>query len=110
MALINPYIEWTGYVANVGFAFAELIRNRKKGVKLLIEPMKIGAITILSFAIFSAHYLLRLDVDTFLLALRNRFMARNVTTDIALTDVFGGYYKSFLFIWILLLCFQSGIL
>ncbi len=35
MTLINPYIEWTGYVANIGFALAELLtslrQNRKWG-------------------------------------------------------------------------------
>lgn len=106
MALVNPYTEWTGYVANIGFAVAELIRNRRHGViKSFIEPIKIGIVTILSFLIFSVHYLFRIDADVFLLALKNRFMARNITTNVALTDVFGGYYKSFLFVWILLLCF-----
>lgn len=30
-------------------------------------------------------------------------MARNVTTEIALTSVFGSYYRSFMYLWVLLL-------
>lgn len=106
MALINPYIEWTGYVANAGFAISEMIRNNDKGViKAFVEVFKLGIITVASFALFFAHYLLRIDPDIFLQALKNRFLARNITTDVALTEVFGGYYKSFLFVWILLLIF-----
>lgn len=100
-AFVNPYIEWTGYVANIGFALAELIRYRKKGIgKCCI----IGIITIASFASFTLHYLLRVDIQVFMETLKYRFMARNVTTDVSLTDVFAGYLQSFSYLWFLLLC------
>lgn len=83
MALINPYIEWTGYIANVGFVFAELIsyweHSKKEALKKVII---LGIITIMSFVIFTMHYLMRVEPVTFFDALRKRFMARNVTTQI----------------------------
>lgn len=102
--LLNPYIEWTGYVANVGFALAELIRNwrgdRRGG---FAKAYAIGAFTLTSFGIFTFHYLLRVDAGVFFSALKARFFARNITTSTALTDVYGGYLKSFLYLWVLLL-------
>ena len=104
LAVVNPYIEWTGYVANVGFALAELIRywevDRKRG---FLKAIVLGMLTILSFGLFSAHYLLRVDASAFFDVLKSRFMARNVTTTTALTSVFGSYYKSFMYLWVLLL-------
>ncbi|MBE5845242.1 MAG: hypothetical protein E7302_13895 [Butyrivibrio sp.] len=103
-AFINPYIEWTGYVANVGFAIAEIIVNYKDSkIRGLKKAIILGLITVLSFAAFCGHYLLRTDTATFFMALKNRFMARNVTTSVLLTDVIGGYLKSFLYLWVVLL-------
>ena len=116
MALVNPYIEWTGYVANVGFAIAELLLNwRTDRKKALGKAVTIGFITAVSFGIFSIHYLLRVDAGMFFDVLKSRFMARNVTTATMLTDVIGGYLKSFLYLWILLLimliwcCLRGGV-
>lgn len=104
LAVLNPYIEWTGYVANVGFALAELIRywkiDRKRG---FLNAVMLGVLTVLSFGLFSVHYLLRVDASAFFDVLKSRFMARNVTTEIALTSVFGSYYRSFMYLWVLLL-------
>ena len=106
LTLCNPYIEWTGYVANVGFALAEIVLNWKKSkIAGLKKAIIIGLVTIASFGIFCCHYLLRTDAVTFFAALKNRFMERNITTDVLITDVLGGYYKSFLYLWLLLLCF-----
>lgn len=62
LAVVNPYIEWTGYVAYVGFALAELIRywkiDRKRG---FLNVVMLGVLTVLSFGLFSVHYLLRVD-------------------------------------------------
>lgn len=105
MALVNPYIEWTGYIANVGFALAELISYWKNSKKEAFKKVFIlGIITIMSFVIFTMHYLMRVEAVTFFDALRKRFMARNVTTSTLLTDVFGSYLSSFLYLWILFLC------
>ena len=104
MSLINPYIEWTGYVANVGFALTELILSWKKDRKLALKRVLIlGILSMTSFALFVIHYLLRVDAYGFLVTLKSRFMARNVTASIPITDVFRGYIKSFAFFWVVLL-------
>ncbi len=106
LALCNPYIEWTGYVANVGFALAEIILSWKKSKRTgLKKAILLGCITTASFGIFCGHYLLRTDAALFLRALKNRFMARNITADVQITDVLGSYFKSFLYLWLLLFCF-----
>lgn len=103
MALANPYIEWTGYVANVGFAIAEMLLNWKSDRKKAWgKAVALGVITGVSFGLFCIHYLLRVDPGSFFDALKSRFMTRNITTTTLLTDVFGGYLKSFLYLWILL--------
>lgn len=96
LALINPYIEWTGYVANVGFALCELILGWKTNKKkAFLRACILGVITVASFGLFSLHYLLRIDSSVFFQALKNRFMVRNVTTSVEMTSVIGGYFKSF---------------
>ena len=106
LALINPYIEWTGYVANVGFALAELMRYREKGWKSAFASATwLGILTILSFALFCVHYLLRVDAAAFFDVLRARFGARNVTSSVSLTKLFCGYIRSFKFAVLLLVIF-----
>jgi len=103
ITLINPYIEWTGYVVNIGFILAEFIlywKNNKK--KAFIKVTIISCLTMLSFSIFISHYLLVVDSTEFFQALKARFMARNITSSTSLTDVFGGYLKSFLYLWVLI--------
>ncbi len=102
-ALLNPYIEWTGYVANVGFALAEMRIGRKGNLKKAFgRAAVLGLITISSFGVFAGHYLLKVSADSFLLALKNRFMARNITASLKLTSVFESYLPSFLFLWLLI--------
>ena len=106
LALINPYIEWTGYIANVGFALAELIRFREKGWKnALASATWLGILTILSFALFCVHYLLRVDAAAFFGALRGSFMGRNITASVSLTKLVYGYIRSFKFAVLLLAFF-----
>lgn len=104
MTLINPYIEWTGYVANFGFALAEMIigfrkREPKKAIKRAII---IGLITIASFALFCFHYLLRTDISAFARALKQRFLARNALAAVPFINLMYGYLKSFHYLWIML--------
>ncbi len=102
-ALLNPYIEWTGYVANVGFALAELMMEYKRDLKrAIVRILTLGIVTTISFLIFVGHYLLRVNSSVFFQALKNRFMARNAATSVAFTSLFGSYLESFLFLWILL--------
>ncbi len=56
--LLNPYIEWTGYVANIGYLCVELFTLWRKDIKLALRnTIFIGILTLLSFGIFSLHYL-----------------------------------------------------
>lgn len=100
LVLINPYIEWTGYVANAGFALAEFIRywklNKRSG---FIKAAAIGVLTILSFSLFFIHYILKLDAAAFLNVLEARFIARNVTASRRFTEFLGAYFYSFRYIW-----------
>ena len=103
MILINPYIEWTGYVANVGFALVELIRywklDRKKAIK---KVFIIALLTMCSFILFCFHYLLVVNAKDFFIALKDRFMARNITSKASIKDLFKGYLYSFKYLYILL--------
>jgi len=104
LSLINPYIEWTGYVANVGFGLAEFIYYFKTDKrKAFLKAFILGLITLLSFCLFSFHYLTVLDKTLFFNALMNRFMSRNISSGVPLISVFSGYLDSFLYLWILLL-------
>ena len=61
ITVINPYIEWTGYVANFSYVLAEFIHNGKKNIKQsVISTMIIGCLTLLSFGIFILHYIMRI--------------------------------------------------
>lgn len=104
LALVNPYIEWTGYVANAGFVLMELVlcwkEDKKKG---FARGCTVGLITLCSFGIFTGHYLLRVDTNTFFNVLYARFISRNVAVEVSLVELFSGYLKSFLWLWTLLL-------
>lgn len=107
LCVINPYIEWTGYVANVGFALTEIIRNwndnRKRG---FIKAMEIILLTVIAFLLFVGHYLLVIDISDFLNVLFARFTARSISATNGMFDIFRGYFESFLYCWLLLLVFM----
>jgi len=94
MCVINPYIEWTGYVANIGFALAECINKRKNLKKALFAAINIGILTMLSFSLFVIHYISVVNVKLFLVALKNRFLARNFATSTSIISLIKGYGRS----------------
>ena len=100
MCLIMPYVEWTGYVSNVIFALIlfikQITKDKKLTLKCFIAPFIIGILTILSFGIFSAHFLLNLNLKNYITALKNRFFARNLTSSNGkLTNLLKGYFISY---------------
>lgn len=104
LAFINPYIEWTGYVANIGFAVVELVLHWKKNKKTaVVHACSIGVLTVCSFVAFVMHFLFRVDANVFFRTLYARFCARNVSVSVPLVSLFSGYLKSFLWLWVLLL-------
>ncbi len=98
--LINPYIEWTGYVANIGFALSEFFINFKKDKK---QSLIIILLTIISFILFCMHYLLVVDANLFFKTLKKRFLERGVTTNTPITSLITGYITSFKYIWLALI-------
>lgn len=103
LAVLNPYIEWTGYIANIGFAIAEFFPLRKtQWKKAFCSAAWLGGLTVMSFAAFTFHYLLRVSRGDFLNALQARFMSRNITSQPGMFELLLGYLKSFHYLWVLL--------
>ncbi len=66
MVFVNPYIEWTGYMANAGFALTEIALNwRKNRGKGIGEAYIIGVLSMVSFGAFAMHFLMRMDEQMF---------------------------------------------
>lgn len=104
LAFLNPYTEWTGYLANVGFAIAEIVINWKSNWKKgFSRAFILGLITVASLFVFCAHYLLRTDAKAFFLASKERFLVRNIATNIPMLRLIKGYLASFRYAWVLLL-------
>lgn len=107
MCLFMPYVEWTGYVSNVGFAIIifiqKIIEDKKLSLKAFLEPFMIGVLTILSFVLFSCHFLLNIDLESYMKILQERFFARNITNTRAnFIDLLKGYFISYKYM--ILLC------
>lgn len=106
LALANPYIEWTGYVANVGFALAGLLAGGKKELKRSFgRALLLGGVTVLSGLLFLLHYSLRTDIKTVLRLMRARSEARSLDGSPVLSQLYhllDGYLHAFGFVWPLL--------
>lgn len=104
LCVLNPYIEWTGYVANAGYFLAEAFGAMKSrsGWKAFAPCAFIALFTLLSGGLFTLHYLSVISKDEFVTALKNRFQARNFTTSASVRALLEGYCQSFLFFWWLL--------
>ncbi len=115
MCLIMPYAEWTGYISNVGFALIlfleDIIKNKKLRLKSFVAPIGIGILTIASFALFSLHFLLNVDMETYINALKARFFARNTaSTNAHISLLLKGYYMSYGYMILLCLALVIAIL
>lgn len=106
MCVIMPYVEWTGYVSNVAFAIIlfikDVAKNKKVTLKSFIKPILIGTLTILSFIIFSMHFLMNLSFNDYIYTLRDRFFARNISAStVKINDLLNGYNISYRYVNIL---------
>ncbi len=106
MCIIMPYVEWTGYISNVAFAIIlflkDVIYNKKITLKSFVKPIFIGIITILSFTLFSIHFLTNLNLHEYIHAIKTRFFARNITnSNVEIMDLLKGYDISYRYINIL---------
>ena len=72
LTLINPMIEWTGYVANVGFAVLEFVLTRKNALSKR-SILAIMSLTAAAFVLFSLHYLQAVSFQDYFTTLYNRF-------------------------------------
>ena len=106
MCVIMPYVEWTGYVSNVAFAIIlfieDIVNNKKIRLKSFGKPVLIAILTILSFGIFSMHFLMNLNFNDYIGTLKDRFLARNISVStVKITDLLKGYNISYRYINIL---------
>lgn len=107
MCLIMPYVEWTGYISNFAFALIIFLKNIEKNKKINTTtfeiPGLIFVLTVLSFIIFSIHYLLNINLGEYIIALTTRFSDRNITSiQATIVDLLAGYFVSYRYILILL--------
>jgi len=103
LGIANPYIEWTGYVADFGFALSELIlRWRDDRFKAVVRAEEIMLLAVVSFMLFCLHYCSTVEPAMFFNALVARFFARNFVTSVSLKSLISGYGHSFQYTWILL--------
>lgn len=102
LCLLNPYIEWTGYVANVGYAIGLFVLLRRNKKAALNKSAAVVGLTALSFMFFTLHYLSAVSVDEFSTALEQRFFARSSSTYTSLLDLLNSYVDSFGYLFILI--------
>jgi hypothetical protein len=95
LCLIAPYTEWTGFVSNFGFGIAFFFCFHKKRINFLKYPAIISLLTVMSFTLFCLHYLAVIPASGFANALKERFFARNIFTNVGLLTFVTGYIVSF---------------
>lgn len=106
MCIIMPYVEWTGFISNLAIAIILTKQNITKNKRVKLESFNEGFIVILlttlSFVIFCTHFLLNIDINDFIYALKSRFFARNITyNEVTFVDLLKGYLKSYKYLIIL---------
>ena len=105
LTFFNPLTEWTGYVANVGYAALEFFKYRKEDSKKAWKSIFwIMGLSAGAFILFSIHYLMAISASDFIKALWKRFFGRSVGEQPALgvqkLDIFSGYIRSFFAWWL----------
>lgn len=98
---INPYIEWTGYIANIGFAISEFIKYRKNLKQAFLKSLYIGILTLYSLIFLCCHWLMVIKPKVFFETSLSRFTARSILHN-SYTELLVGYIDSFRY-WYLLL-------
>lgn len=76
---MNTYIELSGYVSNMGFAIAFIVKDIRLVNKKVILPLKsirkffsMLVITITSFILYTMHYLLNISTKDYFNGLAKR--------------------------------------
>lgn len=95
------FIEWSGYLIVFGSMIAIALSKLPKKQKYYYTlACAMGGLLALSVFIFD--FLVTVDAETFFQALKARFFARNITTDIPLSLLFIRYWESYYTFLILL--------
>lgn len=104
ICFLMPYVEWTGCIANVGFAIALFFNNglHVKGKNFLWVFLS-GLCTIGSLGVLIFHYLSVIDWNGFRQALQDRYMMRTRYAYATTFNLVWGYWKSFKTFWVILL-------
>lgn len=109
LAVIMPYVEWTGFIANVGFALALFLKH---GFKIQKRDFMLafwtGVCTAGALVLLCGHYLLVVDWTEFVWALQDRVAMRTTYANVTWFDLIWGYWKSFEELWIILVILGVG--
>lgn len=99
LCIVTPYVEWTGFCGNVGFAIAELVTGRKRNLRLRIGmSCAIVFATSLGLSLIVAHYLSVIDWPMLTAAFQVRFFARSINDPFRqICNLIQGYGTSFMF-------------
>ena len=106
LTLFNPLTEWTGYVANVGYACYEFLWHRKDASWHAWRTIFwIGGLTAAAFVLFTVHYLLVIPADQYFITVLRRFIGRSLIgkhqqLGALRENIFGGYIRSFFAWWL----------
>lgn len=103
LTVVMPYVEWTGFIANVGFALALFFKH---GIKIQKKDFQrallTGVCTALALVLLCGHYLIVVDWNSFVGALRDRYHMRTTYAYATTFNLLWGYWKSFKGLWIIL--------
>lgn len=103
LAVIMPYVEWTGFIANVGIGIALFFRH---GIRIkkkdFIYTFWTAVCTVLALLLLCGHYLSVVDLASFEQSLQDRYHMRTTYAYATTFNLLWGYWKSFKMLWILL--------
>ena len=103
LAVIMPYVEWTGFISNVGVALGLFFKH---GIKIqkqdFMRAFWTAVCTILALMLLCGHYLSVVDWGNFQQALQDRYHMRTTYAHATTFNLLWGYWKSFKTLWILL--------
>ena len=109
LTVIMPYVEWTGFLANVGFALAFFFKHGLKIQKQdFMRAFWTGVCTVAALLLLCGHYLSVVEWTEFTGALRDRVAMRTTYAHAPLFNLIWGYWKSFKGLWILLVILMTG--
>jgi hypothetical protein len=96
LCLIGPYVEWTGYISNIGFAIAFLFSGNKKFNKSAsLKFLTVGILTVSSLVLHLMHFLSVMPWNVFFVSVYNRFICRSLGAGESVFICFAKLMKSF---------------